>query len=159
MTVPSRPHEQEPLEALQFPVLCFSQNLVLVVSSQEELTTTNKAALRNGFFANLLLVGSNSVGAQVKGARKLHGIGPFGGFNLFLNQRIRVALEFAGPPFAVELDDVKQRVQASFRNWHGWFSRGDFEELQARLERAQSVAEIVSLLDEDAARRPSSGPA
>ena len=65
----------------------------------DALTTCTKVALKNGYFDDLLIVDANGVGYQVKGARKLHGVGPFFGYNIFLNQRIKVELLTDGPRF------------------------------------------------------------
>ena len=137
------------MEHLRFPVLCFSQNLALVTQTEEDLTTCSKVGLRNGYFDNLLLVDSSGRGVRVKGAKKLHGIGPFWGYNMFLNQTIKVELIVAGEPFKVSLEEVKERVLDSFKKWHGWEARGDFEELRERITNAKTIPEIIRLLSDD----------
>lgn len=138
---------QDPsLDALEFPVLCFNQGLLVAFETMDELTQANKRALKNGWFDGLLVIGSNLIAIRMRGARKLHGIGRMRGYNVFLEQRIRVALEPGQPPTEMVLADVKKLVRESFRQWHGWSSRGDFEELQSAVEQAQSADEIIHLL-------------
>jgi hypothetical protein len=46
----------------------------------------------------------------------------------------------------VPLEAFKGRVLKDFSDWHGWETRGDFEELKAGVEKAQTVAEIIRLI-------------
>lgn len=132
--------------AIEFPVLCFSGSLVYAMPTPDVLTTCTKVALRNGYFDNLLIVDANGIGYWVKGARKLHGVGRFFGYNIFLNQRIKVDLLTDGTPIPVSLDEVKRRVLQSFKDWHGWESTGEVEELREKVTTAQSIVEVQRLI-------------
>ena len=135
------------LNDLTFPVLCFSQNLVRVSQTVDALTTCSRPALRKGgYYSNLFLVDSAGTGLRVTGAEKLHGVGPFWGYNIFLNRRIRVRLNIDNVSIMVRLAEVKQRVLNSFEQWHGWSSRGDFDNLKASIEKATSIPEIITRL-------------
>jgi hypothetical protein len=112
--------QKEVLSGLGFPVLCFSQGVVLCRDTPEELTEANRLGLKRGWFDDLLIVGVNLVAVRVKGATKLHGVGRFGGWNVFGEQKIRVSLSFASPPEPIALDEVKQHVLRSFEEWEGW---------------------------------------
>ena len=131
---------------LQFPVLCFWRHLFRVEKTVETFTTTTKAGLKNRMFENVLVIGSDGQAARVKSANKLHGVGPLWGFNIFLNQRIKVDPVFDGEQFSVSVDEVRKRVLDSFRKWHGWQTRADFDELKAAIEKAETVAEVVRLV-------------
>jgi hypothetical protein len=78
---------------MAFPVLCFYGDLVRTRESYDKLTTTTAAGLKNGYFRDLLLVDSGGRAIRLTDARKLRGIGPFFGYNIFMNQRIKVELE------------------------------------------------------------------
>jgi hypothetical protein len=132
--------------AIQFPVLCFAQSIVRVKQNPDELTTCTKVALRNKFFDNMLIVEMGGKGYKVKGAKKLRGVGPFWGYNIFLNQKVKVDLLFEGKPFQVSLDEVKERIFQSFKTRQGWSTRDDFEELRDRVKNAGSISEIAQLL-------------
>jgi hypothetical protein len=135
--------------AINFPVLCFSQGLAEVVHDLESLTTCNKRALRQGgYYSKLWLVDSTQHRFNVKSAKELHGIGPFWGYNIFLNQKIRVELVFEGEPHKVSLDEVREAVFKSFRTWHGWSSADDFDELQSKVKNAKSLTEVINALEE-----------
>lgn len=134
------------VSAIKFPVLRFSQNLVGVQRAEDELTTCTKVALKKGFFNEMLVLEESGKAYKVKGAKKLHGVGPFWGYNIFLNQMIKVELLFEGNPFQITVDEVKKRVLLSFKRRHGWSTRGDFEELRERVKNAKSILEIIRLL-------------
>lgn len=131
---------------LQYPVVCFWHHLFRIEKTPETLTTTTKAGIKNRMFDNVLVVGSNGHAIRIKSARKLHGVGSFWGYNLFLNQRVKVDLFFDGSPFTVTVDDVRKRVLSSFKQWHGWQTRDDFDELKVAIEKASTVADIINLL-------------
>jgi hypothetical protein len=134
--------------AIKFPILSFSQGLVDVEHDLESLTTCNKRALRRGgYYSKLWLVDSGQHKFNVKSAKKLHGVGLFWGYNIFLNQRIRVELVFEDKVENIPLEDVKAAVFKSFRTWHGWASADDFDELQSKVKNATSVREIMDAID------------
>jgi hypothetical protein len=137
------------IESLNYPVLCFSQNLARVKNSSDELTVCSKRALRKGgYFDNMLIVDNLGSGLKIKGAEKLHGVGIFWGYNIFLNQRIKVRLLVDGSLLHVSIADVKKHISKSFRRWHGWATRDDFKELKVSIEKAQSISEIIKLLSD-----------
>ena len=129
-----------------FPIVCFYKHLLRTRNDWSSLVTTTTAGVSNGMFNNLLLVDSNGLSRRVKSARKLHGVGLFWGYNIFFNQRIRVELAFDGEPFQTSLEDVRKRILASFRQWHGWQTRGDFAELRIAVEKASTIAEIIGII-------------
>jgi hypothetical protein len=109
------------VEDLRYPVLCFSQHLARVSQTADALTTCSKLALRKGgYYDNLLVVDSAGVGLRIKGAEKVRGVGPFWGYNIFLNQRVKVRPHIDGAPIQASLAKVKRYVLDSFDRWHGW---------------------------------------
>jgi|GEM_PF-1875278 len=131
---------------ITFPVICFYRHLLRIRNDWDTLVTTTTAGVGNGMFDNMLIVDSNGKAIRVKSARKLHGVGPFFGYNIFLNQRIKVELTFDSEPFQMLTDDVRKRVLNSFQKRHGWQTRGDFDELKSSVENASTVAEIIRLV-------------
>jgi hypothetical protein len=136
------------INELNFPVICFSQNVIRMEKSSDSLTTCSKTALRNGYFENLLIIDSKGVALRITGAKKLHGVGLFSGYNLFLNQRIKVELVSNGEAVQISTPELKQKVLNSFRNRHGWSSRGDFESLRNSIVNASSITEIITMVGE-----------
>jgi hypothetical protein len=134
---------------LRFPVIYFCVPFLASVEHNfETLTTATKVGLKKGSFDNMLIVGSDGKAVKIRNARKLHGIGPFWGYNIFLNQKIKVELVKDGDIFDISIDDVRNRVLQSFKKWHGWAARGDFRELKREIERTQTISEIINLLKE-----------
>lgn len=130
----------------EFPVICFWNKFVRLSDSYDNLTHTTKAGVKNGMFKDLLIVDSSMMAFRVIDAKKAHGIGLFGGWSIFLNQRIRVDLEIQEEPKIITLDEVKQKVLLSFSDWHGWASGGNLQELKRRVQMASSLGELASIL-------------
>jgi hypothetical protein len=131
---------------LTFPVVCFHRHLLRVRNDWDALVTTTTAGVKNGMFDNMLVVDSSGKAIRVKSARKLHGVGLFWGFNPMVGRRIKVELVYDGDLFPMTVDEVRNLVLGSFKNRHGWQTRGDFDELKAAVEKASTVAEIIRLV-------------
>lgn len=131
---------------LHYPVLCFTKYGVSTKKTDAELTTTFQASLDKGWFRNAEIVDSTAAKYRVADAKKVSGVGPFWGYSLFFSRRIRVELLIEKVADEVPTDEVRQRILKDFRNWHGWESRGDFEELRAAVEKAPTVAEVIRLV-------------
>lgn len=134
------------IEPLKFPVLRFGRGMVFPAIDQAQLTECTKTALQKGFFSGLILVDSDGKAWKIKTARKLHGIGPFLGFNVFLNQKIRVELIPEGEPFEMSAAELKARVLECFRGAQEWSARADLDRLVISLEQAQSPADIARIV-------------
>ena len=136
------------MELLTFPLLCFSEELVYVVHSAERLTTCSRVAFRSGYFRDLLLVDTTGRAIRVTGATNPRILWRYWRSVLFANPLLRVELVCASEAERCSVEDVRKRVLRSFSRWHGWSSRGDFEELRARVRQASSIAELTRLLDD-----------
>jgi hypothetical protein len=131
---------------LMFPVIKINNNMLAAPKSKESLTTTTAVAFRAGGFNGLRIIDSRGKEFVVKSARKLCGVGPFWGFNFFLNRRIRIELYLEETTKTLTTDEVRRLVLNDFQNWHGWESRGDFDELKSTVEKASTVADIIRLI-------------
>lgn len=138
--------------SIKYPTLSFSKGVVIVQRTAEDLTTCGKGALKNGWFDDLLIVDSAGLGYRVASARKLHGVGPFWGYNIFFNRRIKAEILVSGEAQPVPLEDVRRHVLRSFQQWHGWSTEEGFEELRDRVEAATSIPQIISLIAENQER-------
>jgi len=133
-------------DLLHYPVLRFSKGMVFPARNVEELQQCTKVALRNGFFNDLLLVDSDGKAQRISGARKLRAMGPFFGFNIFLNQRIQVALIASGSEENIGVEEVRRLVLSAIRGKQRWDSAADSDELVASVERAHSISQIIATL-------------
>jgi hypothetical protein len=131
---------------LRYPVLCFTKYGIATKKTDAELTTSFQASLKKGWFRNAEIIDSNGVNYRVADAKKSGGVGPFFGYSLFFSRRIKVDLAIEKMADAVPVADVRQRILKDFRDWHGWESRGDFDELKAAVEKASTVGEIIRLV-------------
>ena len=131
---------------LTLSTVCFHREYALLLRHWDELVVTTTYALKHGKLTDLLLVDATGMAVRVENAKKLHSVGPWRGYNIFLNQTIKVELNFAGEPFPISLVDFKHRLFRSFADWHGWSAGNEVEELRAQIERATSVPEIFDLL-------------
>jgi hypothetical protein len=137
------------IESFKYPVLTFAATLTVPVISADRLTQCTKHALNNRHFAGLVIVDSAGKAVRVRNARKLHGVGPFGGYDIFLDQKIRVELELDGAPFQMNLDEVKSRLMADFNSDGGyWDSCDDFDDLVSFVRDANAIDEITKFMTE-----------
>lgn len=131
---------------LKLPAVCFHRDYALLLRHWDDLTITTSYGLKHGKLEGLLLVDHEGTAVRVEGARKLRGVGPFGGYGIFLNQKIKVELVYEGDPFPMPLADFKERLSQSFEEWHGWSAGSDFEDLREAVERATTYEEIFAHL-------------
>jgi len=129
---------------LNYPLICFAQDDVFIQNSESDLTSCNKLAIKKGFYKDQLLVDSSGIGLEIANAKKLHGIGFLWGYNIFLEQRVRVELIPDGDPFKLSLDEVRAKVLKVFRdNRSFWASGGNFEEIEQAILNAKTIPEII----------------
>jgi len=124
-------------------------------NSMDDITTTNVLGLKKGYYNKLTIIDSAGYCFRVRSAEKLHGIGFLHGYNIFLNQRIRVKLSFEGEPFSIPFEEVRVlvlKVMQTPPEMHFGDTRGDYEELLEDVKKAQSIREIIYLLGPDYAQ-------
>jgi hypothetical protein len=132
-------------DAIEYPALLLHARYGYTVRSAQQLTTATRHALSNGKFNDLLIVSRSGHAYPVAGA-KVGSVGAFGGWNLFLNQRIRVELLAAAQRYTIAVDELRNRVFESFQTWEGWQSAENFEEVEANVRRATTVDAIIDAL-------------
>jgi hypothetical protein len=120
--------------------------LVLVFDSLEALTTCTSAALSNGWFAKMRVVDSDGATFRVHSPKVLGGVGPLWGFRLLRGRLVRVAVEVERLPGVATLAEVKKLVRKSFRDWHGWESGGNLDELEQQLEAAPTTEAVFEFV-------------
>jgi hypothetical protein len=118
--------------------------MVFPARDADEVTHCSKGALKSDFFTGQLLVDSLGAVLKITGAKKLRGVGPFWGYNIFLNQRIEVQLISDSPPGRLDLDSIRERVLIAFCSKQGWNASADLRELAESITRAQSIKEITN---------------
>ena len=135
------------VDDLVFPVIAiFPNGDFQFAPSAAHLTRNTAVGLKEGYYDGLRIVDSRGKWFKVRTARKLHGIGRFGGYNLFLNQRIRVSLDLEDEHRDASVEDVKGIVLSNFNDWQGWRSRGDLDVLVRRVQEANSLPQLFGVL-------------
>jgi hypothetical protein len=132
--------------ALAYPVICFSQGIMVVEQTSSDLVTCTKTALKNGYFSDLVVVDSEGRSHRIRKAEKIRGVGPFWGYNVFLNQRIQVQLFEDEEIEQWSVDQTREKVLKSLRSWAGWDASGDLEELRSGISSARSYRDIAAIL-------------
>lgn len=83
------------IEGLKFPIISFNGNDIYIARHSDEITICSKVALKNGFYRNLRIVDSEGYEVKVIDAYKIGTVGLFYGYNIFLNQKLKVELIFS----------------------------------------------------------------
>ena len=129
------------VERLSFPVLFWDKNGLYYARSGRHLTTCSKLALRKGFYRGLHVLDSNGVMMKVRDAEKIRGIGPFRGYNLFLEQQIAVKLHFGPMEESVSFDEVARRISRWFHQHGPELDAEGYQESVVR--KANSIGELI----------------
>jgi hypothetical protein len=131
-------------EALTFPCLAIGERGIWTMAWKTVVAT--RLMLKHRYYDGLRIVDSSGSEYAVKSATRLRGYGPFGGWNLFFNQRVSVRLQVepTGKTFTVE--ELRAIVRTDFKSWHGWESRVGIEETKREIAAAGSCAEILHAL-------------
>lgn len=130
------------IAVLDYPVLRFAHGMLFPARSPSDLDECTKVALKNGIFEGLLLVDASGRTMAVQSARKLRGVGPFWGYNIFLNQRIKVDLVLRAAP-ALAFEDVREKVLMALRGPQRWHASADVGDLQGAIAGAASIRELA----------------
>jgi|GEM_PF-3103534 hypothetical protein len=135
------------VRALKYPVIAFNDQVFYIYSTSSDLTVCNRGAVKHGWFKGMLLVDGTGLAYRVRDAvpiRKAR----FSWHSLVFDPLVEVMLEQDGVPYAISVHEVRDLMYTSSIRWDGLESRGDFEELRAKIAHAQTVAELIQVLPE-----------
>ena len=132
---------------LKYPALGkFPDGSLKVIPTSAYLTLNTAVGLREGYFTDLEIVDSRGKWIIVRAARKLHGEGRFGGYNLFLNQRIRVELDLHDEDRNSDVEQIRALILGDFESWLGWRSREDYTSLREAIISAPTITDLLGRL-------------
>ena len=132
---------------LKFPVIGFNKHTFYIERDVDSLTVTTKAGLKNKLYENASIIDSSGRLYTIVKAKKLHGIGLFWGYNVFLNQRIKIELYIDPIVTNISLDDFKKRVTDIFdKDKYFWNSGGNLKGLRKMVLTAGNHEEIIRKL-------------
>ena len=148
--MPKRENNSFDTATLEYPALIFSNGIAVPVRSADKLTSCTAHALSQRFYNGCVVTDVTGRSIEIETARKLHGIGPVWGGNLFLNRRLRVALEPRGAPFQMDIEEVRTRVMAALHHEVvGWDSRADFDDVVRTVREAWSIRGLVEFITDE----------
>ncbi len=142
--------------AIEFPAIFFKAPIHQVHQRRSDLYQSTAYALKRKWLTGARIVDSLGRVHLVRDARKVRGIGPLRGWNLFLNQRIEVDLVLDVEQEQVELDDLKRWIRESWASWSGASAGGDLREQRATLKRATTLADVFEVVREKFDEPPTS---
>ena len=135
------------IQKINFPVITFDRFAFNIVHDSDQLTRTTSAGLANALFKDLQIVDSSGNLYLVKSAAKVKGIGPFWGYNIFLNQNIRIKLVLSTETQELTLPDVKNKViTATNKERNFWSSGGNINQLRKLVVDSPSIADLIQNL-------------
>lgn len=97
----------------RFPVAALYDGDMIVFETFDCMTVCAKTDLKagqHGPYAKASILDSDGMAWEMNGARKLHGVGPLWGYNIFFNQTIRVQPTIVGEPKRAEISTAKREV-------------------------------------------------
>ncbi len=140
-----------------FPVIVFDNFSFRIIEHIEELSKTTSAGLKNGLYDSIKIVDSKGDLFHVSGAKKIKGIGPLWGYNIFFNQNILVDLNFTPQISSSSLQDVKKNIIKKLnKEKYFWESGGNFNEIIEIIDMSDSIKTLIVRLSEVVNRNYSS---
>lgn len=136
---------------LNFPIVAFSKSVVHYARDKAEITICSRIALRNGLYTNMQIIDCDGAHYHVINALKLGTVGPLWGLNIFLNQKIRIELNFSDEVSNVSLEDFKRIILSAITEQGD--SDGMYNQKIASIRRATTIREIIEMLAEQYYRR------
>jgi hypothetical protein len=135
---------------VKFPVIALKSSVIYFGREKDDIVTCTKTALNKGFYKGLKIIDSDGVLFTIKDAKKVETVGPLWGYNIFLNQKLRVELNLAAMYEKVSLEDFKIQI---LRIINGdkffWDSDGMINIKIDLVNKATSHFEILKKLSDD----------
>lgn len=140
------------LSEITFPIVAIAKgNDLHFARTKDEITICSKLAFRDGFQKDLEIIDADGYCYKVQDAKRIGRVGPFWGFNIFLNPRLRVELSIVSKSdVPVKLTELKQRIITIFKEQQGlWNSGGAMYSKIEFIKKANSHFEIIDKLSND----------
>lgn len=131
---------------ISFPVLILSRGHMSFFPDEEYLTTSNRTALKKGYFNGCLVIDSEGKSYSVNNAKQLHYVGPCWGWRWYSSREIKVGLEFEEVS-QLTIEKLQQIVcEIIDQNSDYWSSTGDVEEIKRTICEASTFREIIEII-------------
>lgn len=130
--------------ALIFPVLAIGSRpgVLGVYSTRDQMTACTVEALKEGYFAGMLLVERSGRSFRVVGVREIEPKGGLFGWTPFHGRITHVGLQLTGEG-QVRLEDLKQEMLSKLEEARDvWEEAGEFDEISAGVQGAKAIEEL-----------------
>jgi len=136
------------IEEVKFPVVALARSSAITVyESKELLTKCFNRALANGYFENLFIIDSNCLGIEVMNAEKIGTVGGLWGYDIFLDQTIRVKLLLNNTVEQLSLDEVKNKILSTINENRSFWSSGESVAIiQSKITSARNMLDLINIL-------------
>jgi len=138
------------LSIVRFPVITFSNNRQMYFGrKRDDIEICSKIALKNGFYEGMRIIDADGIEYKIKDAAKVRTVGPLWGYNIFLNQKLRVKLYLGKAGDVVSLDSLKMQILKIMKSdMDFWDSDGMIEKKINFINNASSYFEIIKSLSD-----------
>ncbi|MES2930361.1 MAG: hypothetical protein V4665_01070 [Patescibacteria group bacterium] len=128
--------------SFEYPIICFGKEVIAFFRNDSDLTVcTKKGKL---YFENAKIVDSKGDSFSIIAIHKVGTVGPFFGFDIFLNQRIKIKLQFKKDAKSLQLDEFKEKLlRHIWGNKDNWDSDGEINSRIKFIRNALTIAEII----------------
>ncbi len=137
---------QPELQELAFPVLLAASKWIRVYSEPRAMTSAWKKAVDQDNFARAILVDSNGRARRVKNVHVVSSIGPFFGFDLFLNRSMRIEYDFEGEWEQADLKTLRARAKQQWLRASSSFDPDFAAEFERKLDGASDFRKLIAVL-------------
>lgn len=132
-----------------FPIITLDKTTFDYCQNVDVLTKTTNYVLKGGYFNNLLLIDCTGKSWIIKEATKLNSIGLFWGYNVFLEQNIRVKFKYKENKKIYNLLDVKKLILDKIYRDRYFGNQGEFDEIVSTVNQSESILNLFELLKQD----------
>jgi hypothetical protein len=136
---------QKPM--LEFPIIAFSKNSFHIARNENEILICTKIALKNNFYKEMNIVDCTGASYNILNAKKIKGIGLFWGYNIFLNQKIKVELIYKDDCSNLNIELFKSKV-LNYIKKERWDSSDNFEDIKLKINQLNNFKQIIIILSD-----------
>jgi len=133
-------------DVIETPSIWLAQGIFGLVSSLDDFTTCTATALKQGFYNGLIIITPSGQMISLSGAKRLQGSRLSALLNRLGIGTLKVELLIASTE-ETSTNHAKEELLESLRSGY-WDGRDDTEELQHRVEHAQSIPELVRIVQD-----------
>lgn len=129
---------------MKFPVITFDrEENIYFVRNEDDLVICNGSALNSRFYNDLLII--DIIGTQY--VVEDIDIEKIIGYNIFLQKKVKVNLNFKKDISPISLEDFKTKILESYKKHIAfWEVGGDVQENIMLIQNSESIEEIINNL-------------